>query len=118
MLKRQSIKDHIYRVTKHANKKWKQAAMDALERIARRQATLTSADVLAELATMKVKTHTLKAIGGVMTAARDQKLIESGGLIRRNDKHTRAVTVLWKSLIYKKPEQAETAVPTPSDQAA
>jgi hypothetical protein len=81
----------------HANSNWRKSALAAVKRLARKRETLTSADVFTALAKSDVCTHDLRAIGGVMVQARDQGYIESGGLVRRSDKHNRGATTLWRS---------------------
>ena len=94
----QSMQSHVAACSDHANPTWKTAALAATMRLASRQQTFTSYDVLEELAkSPDVKTHDLRAIGGVLQEARDLGVIVSGGLIRRNDKHTRGATTLWES---------------------
>jgi hypothetical protein len=66
-------------------------------RLARQRRQFTSYDVLQELANSNVKTHDLRAIGAVMQEARDLEIIESVGLVRRNDRHSRGATTLWQS---------------------
>ncbi len=93
------INYYIKTAKAHANQQWRRAALAAVKRLARRQNTFTTADVLHELDRSTSKTHDLRAIGSVMIDARDQNLIESAGLVRRNDKHSRGATTLWKSKI-------------------
>jgi hypothetical protein len=101
----QTKQQHIDTCSAHANPTWKSAALAATMRLARQRSQFTSYDVLQELATASVKTHDLRAIGGVMQEARDLGLIESTGLVRRNDKHSRGATTLWKSrLVCEAPE--------------
>jgi len=55
---------------------------------------------LEEVEKSGVTTHDLRAVGAVMQEARDLGLVESGGLVRRNDKHTRGATTLWESRLH------------------
>jgi len=73
-------------------------------RLARQRRQFTSFDVLEELARSEVKTNDLRAIGGVMQEARDLGIIESIGLVRRNDRHSRGATTLWQSKIVAQPD--------------
>lgn len=98
-----STQTHINTATANADPKWRKAALVALKTLAEKRTTFISADVLAELASSDVKTHDLRAIGGVMIEGRDLGMIESSGLVRRADKHTRGATTLWKSRIYQQP---------------
>ena len=96
-----SMQAHIDAGTAHANPTWREAALAATMRLAGRRKQFTSHDVLQELANSNVKTHDLRAIGGVMQEARDLGIIASGGLVRRNDKHSRGATTLWESRLCK-----------------
>jgi hypothetical protein len=110
--------------TKHTNPAWRTAALTVVKRLTRRRETLTSADVLDALAKSDVRTHDLRAIGGVMTEARALGYIESAGLVRRSDKHTRGFTTVWRSRHFQpKPtvsveERAPKSAPTTSTEAA
>jgi hypothetical protein len=104
-----STQTYVDTATAHANPKWHKAALAAVKTVAEKQETLISADVLTEIADSDVKTHDLRALGGIMIEARDLGLIESSGLVRRSDKHTRGATTLWKSLLYRHPNQSETS---------
>jgi len=88
----------------HANPKWYKAALLAVKKLAKRRETFTTADVLAELKKTDVKTHDLRAIGPVMVDAKKSGWIESDGLVRRNDSHTRGATTLWRSKIRPAPK--------------
>jgi hypothetical protein len=101
----QTTQQHIQTCSAHANPTWKSAALAATMRLARQRRQFTSFDVLEELKHSDVKTHDLRAIGGVMAEARDLGIIESKGLVRRNDRHSRGATTLWKSrLVCESPE--------------
>jgi hypothetical protein len=91
------MQSHIDTCSAHANPTWKAAALAATMRLARQRRQFTSYDVLQELANSNVKTHDLRAIGAVMQEARDLEIIESVGLVRRNDRHSRGATTLWQS---------------------
>jgi len=93
----QSTQQHIDTCSAHADPTWRQAALAAATRLASRQRQFTSHDVLQELAKSDVKTHDLRAIGGIMQEARDLGLITAVGLVRRNDKYSRGATTLWES---------------------
>jgi hypothetical protein len=90
------MNEHIEAGKRHANREWKKAALAVVKHLAKKNFNFTSADVLAALAKADVRTHDLRAIGGVMVEARDCGFIESTGLVRRNDKHSRGATTLWK----------------------
>jgi hypothetical protein len=92
-----TMQSHIDTCSAHANPTWKAAALAATMRLARQRRQFTSYDVLQELANSNVKTHDLRAIGAVMQEARDLEIIESVGLVRRNDRHSRGATTLWQS---------------------
>ena len=95
-----TTQQHIENCSAHADPSWKAAALGATMRLARQRREFTSYDVLEELAVnSNVRTHDLRAIGAVMQQARDLGLIESAGLVRRNNKHTRGATTLWKSTL-------------------
>jgi len=93
----QTTQSHIDGGTANANPKWKQAAIDAVMRLAARTQRFTSYNVLEELEKLEISTHDLRAIGGVMQEARTLGLITSVGLVRRNDKFSRGATTLWES---------------------
>jgi hypothetical protein len=93
----QSTQSFIDTGTANANPTWREAALAATMRLAARRERFTSHDVLQELANTNVKTHDLRAIGGVMQEARNLGLIASAGLVRRNDAHSRGATTLWES---------------------
>ena len=98
----QSTQEHIDTCSAHANPTWKEATLAAIMRLASRQQRFTSFDVLTEVEKSDVKTHDLRAVGGVMQEARDLGLIASVGLVRRNDKHSRGATTVWESRIHQK----------------
>jgi hypothetical protein len=100
----QTTQSHIDTCTSNANPTWRAAALAAITRLASRCERLTSFDVLEEVEKSGAKTHDLRAVGGIMQEARDLGLIESIGLVRRNDKHSRGATTLWHSRLY--PTQA------------
>lgn len=99
------MQSHIDTCAAHANPTWKAAALAATMRLARQRRQLTSYDVLQELAKSNVKTHDLRAIGGVMQEARDLGILESVGLVRRNDRHSRGATTLWQSRLVAQPSE-------------
>lgn len=99
-----TTQQHINTCSAHANPTWKSAALAATMRLARQRRQFTSFDVLEELARSEVKTNDLRAIGGVMQEARDLGIIESIGLVRRNDRHSRGATTLWQSKIVAQPD--------------
>jgi len=106
------MQSHIDASSAHANRTWKAAALAATMRLAARQQTFTSYDVLQELAkSPDVQTHDLRAIGGVMQEARDLGVIVSGGLVRRNDRHSRGATTLWQSNLHSPSAQTTTSAP-------
>jgi hypothetical protein len=80
------------------NPSWKSAALQAAMSVAKRQARLTSHDVLQELAksNSNLRTADLRAIGAVMQQARDLGFISRIGPVRRNDR-SRSFTTLWES---------------------
>lgn len=100
MASTKTTQEHIHTCSNHANPTWKAAALAAAMRLARQRRQFTSFDVLRELETSSgAKTHDLRAIGGVMQEARDLGIIESVGLVRRNDRHSRGATTLWQSKV-------------------
>ena len=103
MASTKTTRSHIDICSAHANPTWKAAALAATMRLARQRARFTSFDVLEELAKSNVRTHDLRAVGGVMAEARDLGIIESIGLIRRNDRHSRGATTLWQSKVVVQP---------------
>jgi hypothetical protein len=102
-----STQTYISEGTAHADPKRRKSALAAVKHLEEERETLISADVLVELAKSDVKTHDLRAIGGVMAEARDLGLIEPSGLVRRSDKFSRGATTLWKSCIYKQGNPSE-----------
>jgi hypothetical protein len=80
----------------NAKPSWNKAVWSAVVNLARQRGTFTTADVHRDLEAAEVKTKDRRAIGNIMTEARNQGIIESEGFVRRNDKYTRAVTVLWR----------------------
>ena len=110
----QSPQEHIDACSAHANPTWKAAALASVTRLASRQQTFTSHDVLQELAkSPEVMTHDLRAIGGVLQEARNLGVIVSGGLVRRNDRHSRGATTLWQSNLHSPSVQTTTSAPEP-----
>ena len=87
--------------TENANECWKRLALATIKRMARQKEVFTSYDVVQKLNESDIKTHDLRAIGGVFVKARNQGLIESVGMVRRND-FTRAVTTVWRSRCLRK----------------
>ena len=81
-------------------RKWYDAALGAVGRIARKQETLVSGDVLDALESSMLHTPDRRIVGRVLLEARDLGLIEHAGLIRRSDKHTRGITTIWRSLLF------------------
>ena len=106
-----STQEHIAACSAHANPSWKAEALAATMRLAGRQQTFTSFDVLQELEQSNVSTHDLRAIGGVMQEARDLGVIEGISLVRRNDKHSRGATTLWESRLYRQSVQTTASDP-------
>jgi hypothetical protein len=92
---------HINRGSAKPNPTWRRAALAAVKRLAQKREHLTSADVLDALQRSGARTHDLRAIGGIMTEARDRGLIEHGGFVRRRDAHKRSITVFWRSRVIK-----------------
>ncbi len=112
----QTTQSHIDTGSANANPTWREAALIATARLARQRDRFTSYDVLQELAkSPDVKTHDLRAIGGVMQEARQLGLITSVGLVRRNDKHSRGATTLCESRLYSQSVQTHDA-PHPSEE--
>lgn len=106
MASTKTTQEHIHTCSNHANPTWKAAALAAAMRLARQRKQFTSFDVLRELETSsEAKTHDLRAIGGVMQEARELGIIESVGLVRRNDRHSRGATTLWESKIVAQPRE-------------
>src|ERR1019366_9634041 len=92
---------HINTPATPTNPRWSKSALAVIKRLARKRETLTSTDVLDELAKSDVTTADLRAIGWIMRKARTLGLIENSGLVRqRNNKHSRSASTLWKSLLY------------------
>jgi hypothetical protein len=94
------VQDYANSYTECANPQWRKAALSAVRRVARKREKFTSADVLQALETSKAQTHDLRALGGVLTKARNLGLIENAGLVRRRDKHGRGVSTIWRSLLF------------------
>lgn len=105
----QSMQSHIDAGSAHANPTWKATALAAIMRIAARQQTFTSFDVLQELDKSNVSTHDLRAMGAVMVEARNLGVIVGVGLIRRNDKYSRSATTLWQSNLHTPSAQTTTS---------
>jgi len=101
-----TTQQHIETCSAHTNPSWKAAALGATMRLARQRREFTSYDVLEELANSNIRTHDLRAVGAVMQQARDLGLIESAGLVRRNNKYTRGATTLWKSKLVSESSEA------------
>jgi len=93
--------------SQRADPKWRRAALSAVRRLARKRERFTSADVLIELQNSKSSTHDLRALGGVMSAARDEGVIENVGLVRRSDRYSRSATTLWQSRILNSQPEAQ-----------
>jgi hypothetical protein len=94
------------------NPEWRSAALSIIKRLAKRRETLTSKDVLDELAKSDVTTGDRRALGSVMREGAALGLIESAGLIRqRKNKYSRGASTLWKSRIYQQPLNADTSRP-------
>lgn len=94
-------KSHIETPTTLTNPQWSKSALAVIKRLARKRETLTSIDVLDELAKSSVTTADLRAIGWIMRKACALGFIESSGLVRqRSNKHSRSASTLWKSLLY------------------
>jgi hypothetical protein len=93
--------------TTATNPQWSKSALAVIKRLARKRETLTSADVLNELAKSDVTTADLRAIGWIMRKARALGFIENSGLVRqRNNKHSRSASTLWKSLLYQQKQHS------------
>src|ERR1700730_6847116 len=105
----QPTQSYINTCSSNANPSWREAALAATTRLARRCDRFTSYDVLRELEKSGAKTHDLRAIGGIMQEARNVGLISNVGLVRRNDKHSRGATTLWESRLYVSPPRQHTA---------
>jgi hypothetical protein len=96
-----SLPKQAVRATENANPRWIRLASTIIKRTARTTAEFTSYDVVQKLKKYRIKTHDLRAIGSLFVQAKKDGLIESAGLVRRNDKHTRAATTVWRSLCRK-----------------
>ena len=90
----------IETIVANAHLAWRRSALAAVMRLANKRETLTSADVLKALAKSNAQTQDLRALGSVMTEARDLGFIESAGLVRRRDGHNRGASTLWRSRLY------------------
>jgi hypothetical protein len=94
----------IQRGLDHAQEMWKARAREAIRQHAEREPFFTSCDVLAVLeAEGTVSTHDLRAMGGLMTAARKADIIEPSGKFVPSDRlgcHKMPKRV-WRSLIYR-----------------
>lgn len=108
----QTTQSHSDTCSAHANPTWREAVLAATVRLAARQESFTSGDVLLELEKSDITTHDLRAMGGVLQEARDLGLITAVGFVRRNDRYTRAVTTLWSRLC---PTQTAHANSQPSE---
>jgi hypothetical protein len=92
-----STQSHIACAKAHADPKWQRVALAVVRHLARKGREFTTNDVLISLEKRQVQTHDLRAIGAVMVEAKKRGWIESAGLVRRADKHTRGVTTCWRS---------------------
>lgn len=108
----QEARDNAMRqVDMGAALEWKRAAAVALRAVARRQATLTSGDVVAHLAEHypNVQTPEPRAMGPVVRRAQTEGLIAPTGQFvnsqNRHD-HNRPMRV-WRSLICQQQERTE-----------
>ena len=100
-------KSHITTPTTPTTPQWSKSALAVIKRLARKRETMTSTDVLDELAKANVTTADLRAIGWIMRKARTVGFIENSGLVRqRNNKHSRSASTLWKSLLYKQKQHS------------
>ena len=95
-----SNNSRIETIVAAAHQTWRRSALAAVKRLAKKRETLTSADVLKALAKSNAQTQDLRALGSVMTEARDLGFIESAGLVRRGDSHNRGASTLWRSRLY------------------
>jgi hypothetical protein len=113
-----TLPEKIKSCSENANPKWMKAAHLALRRVALKSEFLITPNVLNDLQKhSKTKTHDLRAIGIVMLEAHKLGIIENAGLIRRNDKHNRGATTLWRSLIYRrKDDEQDKAVQSQPEQ--
>lgn len=112
-----TLGQHIQTDKVRVNPRWIKAAHAALQRLAQKRKTFTSADLLNELKKSKAKTHDLRSIGAVLLDGRNERVMEAEGLIRRHDSHNRGASVLWRSLIYKgKEEEPDDAVQSQPEQ--
>lgn len=92
----------ISRVEAHANEDWLDAAMLALQRVARRQAELTTDDVWAVLNTGDASTHEARAIGPVMLRGQREGLIGPTDRIKLSSLGGGRWKVrIWTSLVYR-----------------
>jgi hypothetical protein len=89
-----SKNSQIETIVAAAHQTWRRSALATVKRLAKKRETLTSADVLKALAKSNAQTQDLRALGSVMTQARDLGFIESGGLVRRRDGHNRGARSL------------------------
>lgn len=94
----------LERVDKHADRSWKEVALDVVRHLAATRETFTTDDVWRELEKHSVSTHEPRAIGAVMRSC------ASSGMIRntkravestREECHRRPVTI-WESLLAKR----------------
>ena len=91
------------------NPEWRTFALAIIKRLAKRRETITSADVLNELAKSDITTGDLRSLGSVMREGATLGYIASAGLVRqRSNKRSRGASTLWKSLVYQPKLQAKT----------
>jgi hypothetical protein len=104
----QTLQSHINTGTANANPTWRDAALAATMRLARRREQFTAYEVQQELAKSNLKTHDLRAMGGILLEAKELGIITSAGLVRRNDAHTRGASTLWQSRLCQTTQTAHT----------
>lgn len=84
----------------NADPDWKAVAKETILRLARQNEVFTSLEVVTALEAEQVKTHDLRAIGPLLVMAAKAGTITHESFIRRNDKHNRGTTVLWRSNVF------------------
>lgn len=95
-------REAMRRADDHADPDWQSCALDCIRLICRTQAEFSADDIYKMLDEQPVKTHERRALGPMLTRARDEGLCESTArfqLSRRASRHGAPIRV-WKSRLY------------------
>lgn len=96
--------DAIERVDKHADKGWKELALETVKTVAQANARFTTDKVVELLAQAPLKTHEPRALGAVMrSAARQGWIVATDGFEKSAavSRH-RAHKMVWESKLYRR----------------